>query len=210
MPRKEPEPDHSKSSLTFAIETFDDPETGEPTQYGRFIRNWQDEEALDVLIEQLEAGRVTHKQALIGLGTQARYCSTHPADQGEQARFASRAPGRSGWPLAAVWNTSAGHQMRMMLPITQAGFDHGIRLDVPVFHLVITARNRVRLGICRLDGKKPMDKRVDGLAGQVRHIERDMQSDSESVVMMQRPAFVDFDLPFICDARDWTLNPIPP
>jgi tetratricopeptide (TPR) repeat protein len=63
MPRKKPESDHSKSSLTFTIETFDHPETCEPTQYGRFSRNWQDEEALDALIEQLEAGRVTHKQA---------------------------------------------------------------------------------------------------------------------------------------------------
>jgi tetratricopeptide (TPR) repeat protein len=65
MLRKKPEPDLSKSPLTFTIETFDDPETGEPTQYGRFSRNWQDEEALDVLIEQLEAGRVTPKQALM-------------------------------------------------------------------------------------------------------------------------------------------------
>ena len=65
MPRKKPEPDHSPSTLTFTIETFDDPETGEPTQYGRFSRNWQDEEALDALIDQLEAGRVTHKQALM-------------------------------------------------------------------------------------------------------------------------------------------------
>ncbi len=65
MPRKKIEPDHSQSTLIFTIETFDDPETGEPTQYGRFSRNWQDEEALDVLIEQLEAGRVTHKQALM-------------------------------------------------------------------------------------------------------------------------------------------------
>ena len=65
MPRKKPEPDQSKSSLTFTIETFDDPETGEPTQYGRFSRNWQDEEALDALIEQLAAGHVTQKQALM-------------------------------------------------------------------------------------------------------------------------------------------------
>ena len=65
MPRKKPEPDHSKSSLAFTIETFDDPEAGQPTQYGRFSRNWQDEEALDLLIEQLEAGRFTHKQALM-------------------------------------------------------------------------------------------------------------------------------------------------
>ena len=65
MPRKKPEPDHSKSSLTFTIETFDDPETGEPTHYGRFSRHWQDEETLDALIDQLEAGRVTHKQTLM-------------------------------------------------------------------------------------------------------------------------------------------------
>ena len=65
MPRKKTDLDHAQSSLTFTIETFDDPETGQPTQYGRFSRNWQDEEALDVLIDQLEAGRVTHKQALM-------------------------------------------------------------------------------------------------------------------------------------------------
>lgn len=35
------------SSLTFTIETFDDPETGQPTQYGRFSRNWRYEEAVD-------------------------------------------------------------------------------------------------------------------------------------------------------------------
>ena len=80
MPRKKPEPDHSKSSLTFTIETFDDPETGEPTQYGRFSRNWKDEEALDVLIDQLEAGRVTHKQALMQAGAQAG--SHHPGQPG--------------------------------------------------------------------------------------------------------------------------------
>ena len=55
----------SSSSLSFTIETFDDPETGQPTQYGRFSRNWQDEEALDVLIDKLEAGQLSHKQALM-------------------------------------------------------------------------------------------------------------------------------------------------
>jgi hypothetical protein len=65
MPSKKPEPDHTKPSLPFTIETFDDPETDEPTQYGRFSRNWQDEEAPDMLIGQLEAGRVTHQQALM-------------------------------------------------------------------------------------------------------------------------------------------------
>ena len=47
------------------IETFDDPETGQPTQYGRFSCNWQDEEALDVLIDKLETGQLSHKQALM-------------------------------------------------------------------------------------------------------------------------------------------------
>jgi tetratricopeptide (TPR) repeat protein len=86
MPKKKPEPaqpqlavvarseatrrfmdDHepSSSSLSFIIETFDDPETGQPTEYGRFSRNWQDEEALDVLIDKLEAGQLSHKQALM-------------------------------------------------------------------------------------------------------------------------------------------------
>ena len=55
----------SSSSLSFTIETFDDPETGQPTEYGRFSRNWQDEEALDVLIDKLEAGQLSHKQALM-------------------------------------------------------------------------------------------------------------------------------------------------
>ena len=50
----------TSSSLSFTIETFDDPETGQPTQYGRFSRHWQDEEALDVLIDRLEAAQLTH------------------------------------------------------------------------------------------------------------------------------------------------------
>jgi tetratricopeptide (TPR) repeat protein len=62
--RPEPVEGH-RPPLTFTIETFDDPESGQPTQYGHFSRNWEDEEALDALIDQLEAGRVTHKQALM-------------------------------------------------------------------------------------------------------------------------------------------------
>jgi tetratricopeptide (TPR) repeat protein len=91
MPRKKPEPDHAKSSLTFTIETFDDPENGEPTQYGRFSRNWQDEEALDVLIDQLEAGRVTHKQALM----QARKLEATTPDNLEIQNFIANRL----WPL---------------------------------------------------------------------------------------------------------------
>lgn len=73
MPQKKPDPAPTQpsvpspesSSLSFTIETFDDPETGKPTQNGRFSRNWKDEEALDVLIDKLEAGQLSHKQALI-------------------------------------------------------------------------------------------------------------------------------------------------
>ena len=73
MPKKKPDPAPTQfsvpspesSSLSFTIETFDDPETGQPTQYGRFSRSWQDEEGLDVLIDKLEAGQVSHKQALM-------------------------------------------------------------------------------------------------------------------------------------------------
>lgn len=40
-------------TLSFTIETFDDPEIDKPTEYGRFSRNWEDEEAMDVLLEKL-------------------------------------------------------------------------------------------------------------------------------------------------------------
>jgi hypothetical protein len=73
MPKKKPDPTPNQlsaqspesSSLTFTIETFDDPETSQPIQYGRFSRNWQDEEALDQLIDKLEVGQLSHKQALM-------------------------------------------------------------------------------------------------------------------------------------------------
>ena len=73
MPKRKPAlaptqpsvPSPESSSLSFTIETFDDPETGQPTQYGRFRRHWQDEEALDLLIDKLEAGQLSHKQALM-------------------------------------------------------------------------------------------------------------------------------------------------
>jgi hypothetical protein len=37
--RPEPVEGH-RPPLTFTIETFDDPESGQPTQYGHFSRNW--------------------------------------------------------------------------------------------------------------------------------------------------------------------------
>lgn len=70
MPKKKsdlakPNATPAQNALLFTIEVFDDPETGNPTQYGRFARNWRDEEALDVLIDRLEAGQLTDKQALM-------------------------------------------------------------------------------------------------------------------------------------------------
>lgn len=70
-PKKKPDPAPTEpaapspesSSLSFTIETFDDPETGQPTQYGRFSRHWQDQEALDVLIDKLKGGQLSQKQA---------------------------------------------------------------------------------------------------------------------------------------------------
>jgi hypothetical protein len=53
------------SPLHCATDTFDDQDTGEPTQYGRFSRNWDEEEALDVLLDELDAGRLSDKQALM-------------------------------------------------------------------------------------------------------------------------------------------------
>ncbi|WP_312262322.1 hypothetical protein [Limnohabitans sp.] len=58
-------PSPESSALSFTIETFDHPETSQPTQYGRFSRHWQDEEALEVLIDKLESGQLSHKQALM-------------------------------------------------------------------------------------------------------------------------------------------------
>jgi len=51
--------------LSSTIKPFDDPETGQPTQYGRFSRSWQDEKVLDVLIDKLEGGQLSQKQALM-------------------------------------------------------------------------------------------------------------------------------------------------
>lgn len=61
MPRKKPQ----NTALSFTIEIFDDPDTGRPTQFGRFSRNWEEEEVLDTLSEQLQAGHLSDKQALM-------------------------------------------------------------------------------------------------------------------------------------------------
>ena len=82
MPRKKPDPatpnsaphtaqpsvpvlSPQSSPLRFTIDTFDDPDTGKPTQYGRFARNWDEEEPLDVLLDDLDSGRLSDKQALM-------------------------------------------------------------------------------------------------------------------------------------------------
>jgi tetratricopeptide (TPR) repeat protein len=80
MPRKKPDPatpgsapqttqpsilSPKSSSLHFTIDTFDDPDTHKPTDYGRFSRNWEDEGALDALIDKLDVGQISDKQALM-------------------------------------------------------------------------------------------------------------------------------------------------
>ncbi|NBO83267.1 MAG: XRE family transcriptional regulator [Betaproteobacteria bacterium] len=89
MPKKKPDPTPTQpsapspesSSLSFTIETFDDPEISQPTQYGRFSRHWQDEEALVVLIDKLEAGQLSHKQALMQALNMANAAGSHHALQ---------------------------------------------------------------------------------------------------------------------------------
>lgn len=70
MPRKKShlaltQKGQANSPLSFTVEVFDDHETGLPTAFGRFSRNWQDEEVLDGLLAQRETGQITDKQALI-------------------------------------------------------------------------------------------------------------------------------------------------
>jgi tetratricopeptide (TPR) repeat protein len=55
----------ASSTLRFTIDEFDDSDTGKPTQFGRFSRNWDEEQDLDVLLDEMESGRISDKQALI-------------------------------------------------------------------------------------------------------------------------------------------------
>ena len=55
----------ASSTLRFTIDEFDDSDTGKPTQFGRFSRNWDEEEELDVLLDEMESGRISDKQALM-------------------------------------------------------------------------------------------------------------------------------------------------
>ena len=84
----------------------------------------------------------------------------------------------------------------------------GVRLNVPVFDLVITVRNRIGIGVLRFGGKEPLDKRVNSLDGQARYIECGMQTDSESIVMMQCPAFVDLHHRTISDVWNLLFDPL--
>ena len=50
---------------SFSVDEQLDAETHKPIQYGTFSRDWTEEEGLDVLIDSLEAGRISHKQGLL-------------------------------------------------------------------------------------------------------------------------------------------------
>ena len=51
--------------LTFTLRQEPDFDTDEPVEFGCFSRNWDDEEALDQLMGDLDAGRINDKQALL-------------------------------------------------------------------------------------------------------------------------------------------------
>lgn len=69
MPKK-PAPTSPKTKqpadgLTFHIREELDPDTDEPIEFGCFSRNWDHEQELDELMDSLEAGRISDKQALL-------------------------------------------------------------------------------------------------------------------------------------------------
>jgi len=76
MPSKEPEAaiDWTNRLMPtgFGVEIYPDPETGRPIPHGTFTRNWEEEEPLDRLLDQLETGRISDRQAL----TKARKLET--------------------------------------------------------------------------------------------------------------------------------------
>lgn len=64
--RPEPaEVQDTASRLGFTVTQEIDPETDQLTQFGRFTRHWDQEEELDALLDGLDAGRVSHRQALL-------------------------------------------------------------------------------------------------------------------------------------------------
>lgn len=66
MPKKPSAPKTSTSQqLTFTIRQEPDFDTDEPVEFGCFLRNWGQEEALDQLIDDQDSGRINDKQALL-------------------------------------------------------------------------------------------------------------------------------------------------
>ncbi len=53
------------TQLSFSVDEQLDDETDKPIQYGRFSRDWAEEEELDELIDSLEEVRISHKQGLL-------------------------------------------------------------------------------------------------------------------------------------------------
>jgi tetratricopeptide (TPR) repeat protein len=53
------------TQLSFSVSDLADDETDKLIQYGTFSRDWAQEDELDELIDSLEAGRISHKQALL-------------------------------------------------------------------------------------------------------------------------------------------------
>lgn len=53
------------TQLSFSVREDTDDETNKQIQYGTFSRNWTEEEEFDELIDSLDAGRISQKQALL-------------------------------------------------------------------------------------------------------------------------------------------------
>ncbi len=85
-----------------------------------------------------------------------------------------------------------------------------VRFNLPIFDFDMAVRDRVGVGIVSLCGEKTLDKGIDDVDGQVGNIEYGVQTNAESVVMMQRPAFVDLDHCTISDVWNLLFDPFAP
>ena len=66
MPKKPTAPKASTNQqLTFTLRQEPDFDTDEPVEFGCFSRDWEQEKALDQLMDDQDAGRINDKQALL-------------------------------------------------------------------------------------------------------------------------------------------------
>lgn len=122
MQHKKPQ----NEALSFTIEIIDDPDTGKPTPFGRFSRNWEEEDALDALSERLEAGQLSDRQALM----QARGLeAAAPSNLEIQSFIANRL-----WALdlrddATAVYEQAFHKAMLLIPMGYTGLITWMEID---------------------------------------------------------------------------------